>query len=833
MQENNLQILDNEQILIHGDQSESDKEKQRLIDILDRIKKQLTQKEKKTISDVYVAYSAEQFMENKEIKNKNISKKKKFCYKFSLFIITSIYLVGSFIIVSLKKSFWNFLFNSLKCKFDVYCEKGEFMKQSNFFEYFLERLLREPIDLNLIMLWNFLGINLSNSLGFRPTSLIFLFINFIILLITYSINYQGYEPETCKYSNLLLTLIFFNWVFMVISFGGSSLLAQQKLIDYYSLFDPDPKEKDNRDSYDSFELSMNEENIIPLDNYEKIGNDLNNENKNDEVQRNTKVKVQKQKEKNKQRNFRSLFSFSLANLAGYTGKYGIAIVFTRYQQNHMITKNQTIHNKTENNLFLMNFFNQNNTDIPYNNDTNITSENYELNQNIFIYINLIYIGCILLSVLFYSFLVCCFFQNKKKEKEKSECCACNCCLWNTICEICGCVIYSERVILEKEEKSPRCCKLCCETMSHYCCDAIFNMCNCRGNNEENLCCNCCDCCNFREKHFDKGRQCFCYCYQEKGFCFWINKFFINNIQKEIILCVLFCFIARLTSIGCEVIYENIFEDPKINILDEMPVYLISLATFFSLFSAILIALNTIKSTAKIFAYMDNETLDDIFQNQQINNMCDYLKSTVFMFIKKFNVNFLGIFLLLSFNIFFGFNYSSGVIYRGFEDVIFGIDDSFNERNTLYSIIFTKVYLVFLINYYCLIIAKNRINFEFLFSQTILVTIYLIICDSIIYGIKLLLQTSYNAFFLQLIASGILGLILLIFFYRFIYFYCVSIFPCCHYLQGYCICQACCCNKNSSCYSHCCELNCSNCNCYYICCEPCCSRLYNLTFKNNN
>ena len=76
-----------------------------------------------------MAYSAEQFMENKEIKNKNISKKKKFCYKFSLFIITSIYLVGSFIIVSLKKSFWNFLLNSLKCKFDVYCEKGEFMKQ--------------------------------------------------------------------------------------------------------------------------------------------------------------------------------------------------------------------------------------------------------------------------------------------------------------------------------------------------------------------------------------------------------------------------------------------------------------------------------------------------------------------------------------------------------------------------------------------------------------------------------------------------------------------------------------------------------------------------------
>ena len=157
-------------------------------------------------------------MENKEIKNKNILKKKKFFYKFSLFLITSIYLAGSFIIVSLKKSFWNFFFNSFKCRVGVYCDKGEFMKQSNIFEYFLEQLLREPIDLNLIMFWNFIRINISNTLGFRPSSLIFLSVNVLILLLTYSINYQGYEQKTCKYTYPRLILIFligYSWLFLL------------------------------------------------------------------------------------------------------------------------------------------------------------------------------------------------------------------------------------------------------------------------------------------------------------------------------------------------------------------------------------------------------------------------------------------------------------------------------------------------------------------------------------------------------------------------------------------------------------------------------------------
>ena len=125
------------------------------------------------------------------------------------------------------------------------------------------------------------------------------------------------------------------------------------------------------------------------------------------------------------------------------------------------------------------------------------------------------------------------------------------------------------------------------------------------------------------------------------------------------------------------------KDPNVNILDEMPIYLISLASFFAFFSSILIVLDTIKKSSKVFSDMDRENIDRIFQDSKMNNFCDYMKGTLFMFIKKFNTNFLGIFLLLSLIVIFGFNYSSGVLFRGFTDVIFGIDAYFNERNFLY------------------------------------------------------------------------------------------------------------------------------------------------------
>ena len=670
------------------------------------------------------------------------------------------------------------------------------------------------------MFWNFIGINLSNSIGFRPTSLIFVGINFLILLLTYCISYDAYESETFKYSYPLLFLIFVNWVLMAIFFGGSSLLAQQKFVDYYSLFDSDSVEEEEEKNtlYEEISSSNDNDRIFPDD---PDNDDNNNANENQEEDNKTINEIQEQKDEIKKKNFKSLFLFGIANAIGYSGKYGIAIGFTHYKLNNMISKNETIFNNTKNNFSSINYFYSNNTDIYYTNDTDIISENYELSQYIFIYINIIYIGCILLSVLFYTFLMCRFFQNRKKQKEQSDCCSCKCCLWNKVCEICGYIIYSERIVLDKEKKSHKCCHLCCETFCHYFNYSICNMFNCRENANENICCKTC---NYDKNHLDKERQCFCYCYQDKGYYFWVDKFFINEIQKEIILCVFLGFMSRISTIGCEVLYDNIFKEYSDNqILEQMQTFLLSFFSFFGFVVIFLSEINYLKQKLKSCSYMD-----DI---QEDNNFFNYIKSTIVMFLKKFNTNFIGIFLILCLNIILGFNYSSGVIFRGFEDFIFHLTDKeFNEKSTLYTIIFTKAYLVFLINYYCLIIAKNRINFEFLLSQTIIVTLYLMISDYIILGIKFLLPNAQNIIWIQFITCSFLGFFLFIVLFRFNYFFILSACQSCEYNKGICTCNICCCQKESSCYTKCCELKCLKCNCKYICCEPCCSRLYKQAIK---
>ena len=125
------------------------------------------------------------------------------------------------------------LVSSLKCRFNKGCDKQEFKKRANFFSYFHLKLLKDPIDFNLILFWSFIGIKLSNSIGLRLSTIIILFINVIILYITYIISYQEYDDESCKYSDFMIVILFLNWILMAISFGASSLLARQKFIDYY------------------------------------------------------------------------------------------------------------------------------------------------------------------------------------------------------------------------------------------------------------------------------------------------------------------------------------------------------------------------------------------------------------------------------------------------------------------------------------------------------------------------------------------------------------------------------------------------------------------------
>ena len=99
---------------------EEDKEKKRLIEKLEIIKNQMQEKGKISIKDVYLTYSEEQFL---ELKKEKINDFLEFLYKFLFFIIITIYLVGSFLIISLKKSFFNLFITSLKCRLELFVIK--------------------------------------------------------------------------------------------------------------------------------------------------------------------------------------------------------------------------------------------------------------------------------------------------------------------------------------------------------------------------------------------------------------------------------------------------------------------------------------------------------------------------------------------------------------------------------------------------------------------------------------------------------------------------------------------------------------------------------------
>ena len=145
---------------------------------------------------------------------------------------------------------------------------------------------------------------------------------------------------------------------------------------------------------------------------------------------------------------------------------------------------------------------------------------------------------------------------------------------------------------------------------------------------------------------------------------------------------------------------------------------------------------------------------------------------------------------------------------------------------LYFHIIINFYFTFLLNYYCLIVAKSKTIFEFLFTQTILVTIYITISDFIIKGINLISQNINFYLWIQMIITGIILIILI--FNSFRYFFINKRWI--KYKKGICICRCCCCDDENFCYSECCDSKCSSCNCRYLCCEPCCLKLSNALLK---
>lgn len=116
MKESDKYIKNNEEeeesLLIKGEKANTYREKERLLNVFESIKKKFRKKDNCTIKEVYLSYEENKILKNREIKIKNITKFTKFFYKSVLILITSINLMGSFLLVSLKKSFRNLLVTS-------------------------------------------------------------------------------------------------------------------------------------------------------------------------------------------------------------------------------------------------------------------------------------------------------------------------------------------------------------------------------------------------------------------------------------------------------------------------------------------------------------------------------------------------------------------------------------------------------------------------------------------------------------------------------------------------------------------------------------------------
>lgn len=151
----------------------------------------------------------------------------------------------------------------------------------------------------------------------------------------------------------------------------------------------------------------------------------------------------------------------------------------------------------------------------------------------------------------------------------------------------------------------------------------------------------------------------------------------------------------------------------------------------------------------------------------------------------------------------------------------------SEEIELFALVILNKFFIFSINYYCIdIYNKNKGN-EIIFSQSILITIYLFIIDKIIDIINKIVKNDVILVAIQILFSLIIGFLsLCILIYNIILGICKCF---CFCIEGNCYCNFCCCNKDSIycryCYSQCCDYHCSYCQCcnicYFLCSKNCC------------
>ena len=874
MKENNnynLRISDEINFLIP-----KNSEKKNLLDVFERLSKKLEDSENENIADAYIDKNDSDNEKNIEVK-KNINKI--VLLFMSLIILPSfsiIYLVGILMIISLKDVLFNLLLASIKCKIDLYCNIDDLKKYSNFYEAFLKEALKEPNDFQIIMFWNIIGLQCLDSFGFKISVVILTPFYLLIMYFIYIFDFLKYDSDTYNYSYLRLTSLFFLWLGSSIILGSGTINAHNTLVKYYPIFIDNfcSKDKINEEDDENKNIIIREmqEPLFPNAQIEKENNEKNEEDKeNEETEENKEDEEDKEAEENKiieinghqiskdqiendnneddfnyflhnlkkeikkendrtdiikeekinniktmyynelikirnkiknkkskKRTYNSFWFISINIMSGYLFKYLILIPISNLKRKndekyiHPINETEADYKVNQINFTSIYFLLGEKID----NET-IFKEKYNYNKNLFLLLCLIYLISVLLSLILFWMFQKCILNKKieeKKEKEKKDCCD-KICIWQFFYEFLNCICYIEKIGVKNKKPKVGCCKLCCETCNNYC-ELIFcnnNLVNCGNGKKERHCC--CAACRYNENDYNKDYQFFCFCYQDKGICYWINKFITNEAQKDIIPCMFLYLIARLITIKTDKLYNKTIE----NNLDRN-----------NYFDSLLLAFNLFIFIISIFSYAIRK------------NCCKILAklNCLFKFIKSKNEIIIIIISVLIYDAY------TSLYYLQRYSLDFFRNEKEKESELFISVIFNKLF-IFSINYYCIdIYNKNKGN-EIIFSQSILISIYLFIIDEIIDVINKIVKNEDVLSDIQLLFSWIIG-------YVFPWFYftnfILGVSKCfCFCIEGNCYCNCCCCNKDSiccrCCYSQCCDHRCSYCRCcnicYFLCCNNCC------------
>ena len=773
MEEKNVQLLDSEKdfqkkninnpVEIEYENQNLEREKERLLNIFNRIGKELTINPEEDIRETYKEYANVEIKKKKIVKGP-INRCKIFFFKAFLIMFSSVYLIGMFIIISIKNSLWDLCQMSFFCKIKKFCDKDEFYKRANFFKYFFDKTLYQPIDFGLVMFWNLIGFKMIKSCGFRKTIIIFFFLNVGILLLLYNLDFTDFDPVSYNHGIGKIIILFLVNFAMSICFGAITLLSQQRISDYSLILSLSLSDKNENE--DNAQLIV-ENQIEEMDNINSI-NFENNEDK-DSIKKDDKSNKSKSNQSKKITRENKISSFPIlcsATFIGYGGKSFVFYLFSNIRDNkqeNIDYNNNTYYNNSDhlNNVKDDHFkyFIDKNSSI---NDEFINKEILDINEDLFLDICYVFMSCMIISFIIYLLFLSIFIGKKKKNKTKNEktknqkskkkcCCSClNCCkkflIWKCACELCGCILYSERIKI-KENTSKGNAKLLCETCQNYCNNALCNLCKCGDENKN--CCKCGECCDYNEEDFDKNKQCYFYCYQEKSFFHWLNEFITNDTQKEIIPCMILYLMSKLIIIAYEKEYKDLYNNndfEDIYLTDMTISFAISITIYITSFCVVGAILNKYRKKKKTGGFFEK-----IFINSNE------------VIVEALALNYENAFIAFGGSLikYFGTNRINPIKKKRFDFII------------LYSTIFLNKYFICSLNFYCSSVVEIKKGLEILLSQSTLITIYLNIINFIISTINDITPNIKGLYIIQTVFSGITFLILYLISLPYLVFYCIK------------------------------------------------------------